>query len=84
MAWIRRHYELAWGLGALAFMLLVVLAGALLSWGLKEVYGERLAFDPWEAWPWWGLSFGLVAAGWLMLVFLDRLGEEEAQDDAAV
>ena len=86
MAWIRRHYELAWGLGVLAFVLLVVMAGALLPWGLKEVYGERLAFDPGEArlWLYWGLSCGLVTAGWLMLVFLDRLGKEESKDDAAV
>ena len=67
-------------------MLLAVLAGALLPWGLQEVYGERLAFDPGDGWLWlyWGFSFGRAAAGGLMLVFMDRLGKEESKDDAAV
>ena len=86
MAWIKRHWPLAWLLGLLAAQLLVVLAGAILPWGLKEVFGDAQAFDPWSAWLWlwWIVSFFLVVAGWLLLVFLDRLGKEEVKDGSVV
>ena len=86
MAWVKRHYALAWGLGALVSMSLAVLGGALLPWGLKEVYGDKLSFDPGDdgLWLYSGFSCGLAAAGGLMLVFMNRLGKEESKDDAAV